>query len=113
MHLKVVLADGTELISNEVRENLESDHGKKPIRTLQLNFGKDNTYTMDELAEMFSDREKISSIEVYRRDTVMEDGEEVHGPFEYVDTITGYTHPRGVYKNFFTKQVLVVLETEQ
>ncbi|MGG2085320.1 hypothetical protein [Lysinibacillus pakistanensis] len=116
MLLKVELLDGTELVAAEVRENVESSYNHAPIRSLNMHFKPafiDANIGVDELMSLFGNPENTKELKVYRRDHALgENGEDVFGEWELHDAVSGFIILKGVFKDFYSKQLDVILTRE-
>lgn len=113
MLLKVQLKDGTELIAAEARENIESSYNHTPVHSLNMHFKPayiGNNIGVDELMTLFGDPVNTQEIKVYKRDHVLgENGVESFGEWELHETAVGFTILKGVFKDFYSKQLDVIL----
>lgn len=113
MLLKVVLKNGTELIAAEVRENIESSFNHAPVHSLNMHFKPASIgegIGVDELMSLFGDPANTEEMTVYRREHALgEDGSEKFGEWELHEVVTGFTILKGVFKDFYSKQLDVIL----
>lgn len=112
MLLKLVLKNGAELIAAEIRENIESSFNHAPVHSLNMHFkpASNEGLDVDQLMALFGDPENTQEMTVYKRDHALgEDGLEKFGEWEIHEVITGFTLLKGVFKDFYSKQLDVIL----
>lgn len=114
MVIKLVLKDGTELISKQVRQETITDGLIKPYYQLTVNLRQGNELTVDQLEAALT-KENLESIKIYRRDYAFDQstGEETYGEFEFEDEIKGFTILKGIFKDFYSKEISVVIKKDQ
>ncbi|MBD8523920.1 hypothetical protein MKY88_24385 [Lysinibacillus sp. FSL R7-0073] len=113
MLLKLVLKNGSELIAAEVRENIESSFNHAPVHSLNMHLkpiSNGGKLGVDELMTLFGDPANTQEMTVYKRDHALgEDGLEKFSEWELHEVITGFTILKGVFKDFYSKQLDVIL----
>lgn len=116
MLLKVVLQNGTELIAAEVRENVESSYNHAPVHSLNMHFKPafiGENIGVDELMTLFGDSANTRKIIVYKRDHVLDGtGTEAFSDWQLHDTVNDFVILKGVFKDFYSKQLDVILTKE-
>lgn len=112
MLLKVVLTNGTELIAAEIRENIESQYNHTPVHSLNMHFKpvSNEGIGVDQLMTLFGDPANTEELKVYRREHALgENGTEQFGDWELHEVVTGFNVLKGVFKDFYSKQLDVIL----